>query len=49
LAINEAKNYKYIVELVVTNITDAKNNRIDVSEEEILIRICGIESSAQIG
>jgi hypothetical protein len=34
---------------VVTNITDAKNNRIDVSEEEILIRICGIESSAQIG
>jgi hypothetical protein len=49
MARNEAKNYKYIVELVVTNITDAQNNRIDISEEEILIRICGIESFAQIG
>jgi hypothetical protein len=44
MAKNEAKNYKYIVELVVTNITDAQNNRIDISEEEIVITICGIES-----
>jgi hypothetical protein len=49
MAKNEAKNYKYIVELVVTNITDAQNNRIDILEEEILITICGIESCAQIG
>ncbi len=28
MAKNEAKNYKYTVELVVTNITDAQNNRI---------------------
>jgi hypothetical protein len=49
MAKNEAKNYKYIVELVVTNITDAQNNKIDVSEEEIVIKVCGIESCAQIG
>jgi hypothetical protein len=49
MAKNEAKYYKYIVELVVTNITDAQRNRIDLSEEEIVIRICRIESSAQIG
>jgi hypothetical protein len=49
MAKNEAKNYKYIVELVVTNITDAQNDRIDISEEEIVIRICEIESYAQIG
>jgi hypothetical protein len=34
---------------VVTNITDAQNNTIDISEEETVIRICGIESCAQIG
>ncbi|HEY6437543.1 MAG TPA: hypothetical protein VIY47_13205 [Ignavibacteriaceae bacterium] len=49
MAKNEAKNYKYIVELVVTNIIDAQNNKIDVSEEEIVIKVCGIESCAQIG
>ncbi|HEY6436713.1 MAG TPA: hypothetical protein VIY47_08985, partial [Ignavibacteriaceae bacterium] len=49
MAKNEAKNYKYIVELVVTNITDAQNNTIDISEEEIVFTICGIESCAQIG
>jgi hypothetical protein len=31
------------------NITDAQKNRINISEEEIVIGICGIETTTQIG